>query len=52
MNPTADKLNSFIKEMSHYDPDNMEMGAKAVCELVLSGHLKLEDNKNAADNIR
>lgn len=52
MNPTADKLNSFIKEMSHYDPDNMEMGAKAVCELVLSGQLKLEDNKNAADNIR
>lgn len=41
MNPTVDKLNNFIKEMSHFDPDNMEMGAKAVCELVLSGQLKL-----------
>jgi len=31
--------------MSHFDPDNMEMGAKAVCELVLSDQLKLEDKK-------
>jgi hypothetical protein len=31
--------------MSHFDPDNMEMGAKAVCELVISGQLKLEENK-------
>lgn len=52
MNPTAEKLTSFIKEMSHYDPDNMEMGAKAVCDLVLSGQLKLEENKIAADSIR
>jgi hypothetical protein len=38
--------------MSHFDPDNMEMGAKAVCELVLSGQLKLEEDKNTADTIR
>jgi hypothetical protein len=31
MIPTVDKLKSFIEEMSHFDPDNMEMGAKAVC---------------------
>ena len=31
MLPTVDKLNNFIQEMSHFDPDNMEMGAKAVC---------------------
>ncbi len=31
MTSIADKLNTFLKEMSHFDPDNMEMGAKAVC---------------------
>lgn len=38
--------------MSHFDPDNMEMGAKAVCELVLSGQLKLEQDKDTANRIR
>jgi hypothetical protein len=41
MKSTKDKLENFIKEMSHFDPDNMEMGAKAVSELVMSGQLNL-----------
>ena len=38
--------------MAHYDPDNMEMGARAVAELVISGQLELEENPPRATMIR
>ena len=39
MDIQKEKLDIYIKEMAHYDPDNMEMGARAVAELVMSGQL-------------
>ena len=38
--------------MSHYDPDNMEMAAKRVAEMVLSGEVDVVDNPKMADTIR
>jgi hypothetical protein len=31
------KMDELIKEMSHYDPDNMEMAAKRLSEIILAG---------------
>lgn len=30
MDIRKENLDLYIKEMAHYDPDNMEMGARAV----------------------
>ena len=31
-----EKVKELIAEMGHYDPDNMEMAAKRISELILS----------------
>jgi hypothetical protein len=36
-----EKIDELIKEMSHYDPDNMEMGAKRLTEMILAGEVNL-----------
>lgn len=38
--------------MSHYDPDNMEMGAKRLTELILSGDVNLDSDQKIANTIR
>ena len=38
--------------MSHYDPDNMEMGAKRLTELILSGDVNLDSDPKIANTIR
>ncbi len=52
MKATKESLGSFIKEMSHYDPDNMEMGAKSVTDLVVSGQLNLDKDEKTSHEIR
>ena len=32
-----EKIKELIEEMGHYDPDNMEMAAKRISELILQG---------------
>lgn len=41
LKPTKDKMDKLIEEMAHFDPDNMEMGAKSLSELLVSGALSL-----------
>jgi hypothetical protein len=31
-----EKISELILEMGHYDPDNMEMAAKRISELILA----------------
>lgn len=38
--------------MGHYDPDNMEMAAKRVSELILQGEINFEENIEQANQIR
>lgn len=38
--------------MSHFDPDNMEMGAKALTELIVANEINLEADEKAADAVR
>lgn len=38
--------------MGHYDPDNMEMAAKRIAELIIQGEINLEENSQTADDIR
>lgn len=42
----------LIGEMSHYDPDNMEMAAKRLSELILAGEINLEGNDKVATQVR
>jgi len=37
-----DKIDHLIEEMSHYDPDNMEMAAKGLTEMILAGEVILD----------
>lgn len=38
--------------MSHYDPDNMEMAAKRLSELILSGEINLDADEAVAVKVR
>ncbi len=38
--------------MSHYDPDNMEMAAKRLSELILAGDVNLEGDAKIAATVR
>lgn len=38
--------------MSHYDPDNMEMAAKRLSELILSGDINLDADEKTATQVR
>lgn len=38
--------------MGHYDPDNMEMAAKRLSELILAGQVGLEGDPKTANAIR
>jgi hypothetical protein len=38
--------------MSHYDPDNMEMGAKGLTEIILSGEINLDADQKIANIVR
>lgn len=38
--------------MSHYDPDNMEMAAKRLSEIILAGELNLEGDEKVATQVR
>lgn len=38
--------------MGHYDPDNMEMAAKRIAELIIQGEINLEENPQTAHDIR
>ena len=38
--------------MNHYDPDNMEMGAKRLTELILQGDVNLDQDPKIANVIR
>ena len=47
-----EKIESLIEEMSHYDPDNMEMAAKRVAEMVMAGEVDVTEDPKMADTIR
>lgn len=47
-----DKIGELIGEMGHYDPDNMEMAAKGLSELILAGQVDLETDEPTANAIR
>jgi len=36
-----EKVKELIDEMGHYDPDNMEMAAKRISELIISKEIDL-----------
>ena len=39
------QVETYIEEMNNYDPDLQEMGAKYLCELVLSDQVNLIDDE-------
>ena len=45
-------VGELLKEMGHYDPDNMEMAAKRISELIQAGDIDFEDTPALADPIR
>lgn len=47
-----EKIGELISEMAHYDPDNMEMAAKRLSELILAGEVSLEEDPKTAEAIR
>ena len=47
-----EKIDSYIEEMSHYDPDNMEMAAKRVAEMVMAGEVDVANSSKMANTIR
>ena len=44
MDNPQEKVKIYLDEMNNYDPDLQEMGAKYLCDLVLSGKLNLLEN--------
>lgn len=52
MKPNKEKIDKLIVEMAHFDPDNMEMGAKALTELILTGQLNLDEDEQTSNAIR
>lgn len=47
-----EKIDELIKEMSHYDPDNMEMGAKRLTEIILAKEINLEADELIANTVQ
>lgn len=47
-----EKVGELLVEMGHYDPDNMEMAAKRLSELILAGEVALDNDPKTADAIR
>ena len=47
-----EKIETLIEEMSHYDPDNMEMAAKRVSEMVLAEEVDLAEDPKMANTIQ
>lgn len=45
------KVKDYLDEMNSYDPDLQEMGAKYLCDLILSGKVNLLDDPKLARSI-
>lgn len=47
-----EKLSVLIDQMSHYDPDNMQMAAKRLSQMIIAGQVNLEGDEKTATIIR